>query len=132
VSAAEPRWETFPGPSPRVERPAADAITGGDLCRLADMNPNLVSRWCVAGVFGPEHAASPGSGNYRRFDPGAVLVARACRRAARELGEFAGVPTWILVAVADQVRSGADVVRVRLGDHVELTVDVSDLREDQP
>ena len=108
------------------------SLTGGDLCRLAGMNPNLVSRWCVAGVFGPEYAGSPGSGNHRRFDAGALLVAHACQRVAGALGEFAGVPTRVFVAVADQVRSGADVVRVRLGDHVELTVDVADLREDQP
>lgn len=112
------------------------SITGGDLVRLVGTSNRQVHSWCLAGVFGPEQMSRIGSGNYRRFDATDVMVARACRRLvdafdwrARNGRQF---PMPVVVEVADQVRSGADVVRVRLGDHVELTVDIADLRDPAP
>lgn len=119
-------------PARPAPRPVADVITGGDVCRLVGIASSQLLHWCRAGVFGPEQAKPVGSGYRRKFTPAEVCVARACWRVSSAFGDagFPGNAPWsLLIVVAAQVRSGVDVVRVRLAEHVELTVDVADLRE---
>lgn len=111
---------------------ASATITGGDLCAVTGITGHQIHNWCKAGVFGPDQLEHPGSGHPRCFGPADVVVTRACRRASAAfeyVNGRGGAPLALLVEVADQVRSGADVVRVRLAEGVELTVDVADLRE---
>jgi DNA-binding transcriptional MerR regulator len=127
-------WETFT-PERRPARPAprdaGGVLTGGELCRLAGMPSSQLLHWCRAGVFGPGQPREVGSGYRRRFSQGDVKVALVCRRLSSTLADagFPGGAPWALLAeVAEQVRAGADVVRVRLAEHVELIVEVTDLR----
>lgn len=120
-------------PRQRLE-PTEGPHTGGDLVRLAGLSVKQVHSWCLAGVFGPDHMARVGSGNYRRFTAADVTVARAVRRASDSFGRptrhgsFLTAP--VMRSIADQVRAGSRVVEVRLGDWVTLTVDVTDLWEE--
>ena len=106
-------------------------VTGAALCRQAGITYRQLSYWCTCGLFG-EELRTPGSGQSRRFWPGDVVAAAAMGRVTKAFagyGNTTGATTRMLAEVASQVRAGATVVRVRLGDHVELTVDVADLRE---
>jgi hypothetical protein len=123
--------ETRAGAGRRV---STRALSGAEAARLAGITYRKVDYWCRQGVLGEEHRRPIGSGQHRRLTALDVTALRAIERVSQELAALIGreskVGSTVLYRlVADQVRSGADVVRVRLGDHVELTVDVADLRE---
>jgi hypothetical protein len=133
MSAAERGREVWKNPHPRRRPPARrpDVLGATEAARLASVSYWQLNRWCEFGLFGDERRGV-GSGTRRTFTPAEVPVLAALGRISRALtfGErSSSVTAGLLATVADQVRSGADVVRVRLGDHVELAVDVADLRD---
>lgn len=114
-------------------------ISGPELCELTGISTKALTRWCKAGVFGPEHAAHPGTGHRRRLTALDLLVARACLRVSESFGhrqvghhpvsDRNGCPLPILVEIGERVRSGDRTVTVELAAHVTLTVDVADLHD---
>jgi hypothetical protein len=108
-------------------------MSGQAAADLAGITYRKVHYWCTQGVLGVEHQVPLGSGYRRQLTARDVHALRAIERVSLALDELDGTSargsTTLYRLVADQVRAGADVVRVRLGEHVELTVDVADLRE---
>jgi hypothetical protein len=101
--------------------------------QVSDLCPGLTHRklnyWCICGLFGPEQQGL-GSGSRRRFTAEDVVVLRAIDRVSVALvstGGRCGGDTELYRDVAAQVRAGVREVRIRLTDHVTLTVDVADL-----
>jgi hypothetical protein len=85
----------------------------------------------MCGLFGPEQQGL-GSGSRRRFTAEDIVVLRAIDRVSVALSTVdrrGGGSADLYAEVAAQVRAGAREVRVRLGDHVTLTVNVSDLHD---
>jgi hypothetical protein len=117
-----------------VSAAAAKTMSGQAAADLAGITYRKVDYWCREGVLGEELRVPVGSGNQRQLTARDVCVLRAIERVSLALGEVTGAISKVgsitlYRLVASQVRAGADVVRVRLGEHVELTVDVADLRE---
>jgi hypothetical protein len=102
---------------------------------VRELCPGLTHRklnyWCMCGLFGPEQQGL-GSGSRRRFTAEDIVVLRAIDRVSVALSTVdrrGGGSADLYAEVAAQVRAGAREVRVRLGDHVTLTVNVSDLHD---
>lgn len=108
------------------------SCSGPTAARRAGITYRKLDYWCREGVLGEEHQVPAGSGHSRQLTDLDVAALQAIGRVSEALAEMAGQvrnlgSVKLYRVVADQVRAGATVVQVRLGDHVELTIDIADL-----